>query len=180
MNLTEIKSQVEQVFKETIEAGELEHGDIIVLGCSSSEILGEHIGKAGSSEVGQAVISAVMDITSRLNLHIAVQCCEHLNRALVVTKSCAVVYNLEVVRVCPTPSAGGSCASVAYEMLPNAVVVEHIKAHAAVDIGDTHIGMHVKFVQVPFRPTIKRVGQAHVTALTSRPKLIGGTRAKYD
>ena len=180
MDLTEIKSQVEQVFKETIEAGRLERGDIIVLGCSSSEILGEHIGKAGSVEVGEVVISTAIDITSKRNLHIAIQCCEHLNRALVVTKSCAIAHNLEAVRVCPTPSAGGSCGSVAYKILEDAVVVEHIKAHAGIDIGDTHIGMHVKFVQVPFRPTVKKVGQAHVTALTSRPKLIGGVRAKYD
>lgn len=180
MCLKDIKLQVKNIFEETIKAGELKDGDIIVLGCSSSEILGEHIGKSGSVDVGQAVISTALEITNRQNLHLAVQCCEHLNRALVVTKFCALEYNLEIVRVCPTPAAGGSCGSVAYQLLPNAVVVEFIKAHAAIDIGDTHIGMHVKFVQVPFRPTIKKVGQAHVTALTSRPKLIGGIRAKYD
>ncbi|MCL2854581.1 MAG: TIGR01440 family protein [Defluviitaleaceae bacterium] len=179
MDTNQITEQVDQIFKEVVQAGGLVRGDIIVLGCSSSEILGQHIGKAGSAEVGSAVASAAINAAEELGVFIAIQCCEHLNRALVVSKECAGMHNLEAVRVRPTPSAGGSCAAAAFQILKNAVVVEHIKAHAAMDIGDTHIGMHVRFVQVPFRPTIKKVGNAHVTALTSRPKLIGGERAQY-
>ncbi|MCL2235890.1 MAG: TIGR01440 family protein [Defluviitaleaceae bacterium] len=179
MDLSQIKLQVQQIFKETIEAGKLGEENIIVLGCSSSEILGGVIGKAGSLEVGQAVVAAALEVAQELGIHLAVQCCEHLNRALVVSKKCATRYNLELVSVIPTPSAGGSASTAAFEQLADSVVVEHIKAHAAVDIGDTHIGMHVRHVGVPFRPSIKKVGAAHVTALTSRPKLIGGARAQY-
>ena len=179
MDLNQIKEQVYQIFEETIQAGKLEAGNIIVLGCSSSEVLGEHIGKAGSLEVGQWIVENALAITNFHNLHLAVQCCEHLNRALVVSKACATAHNLDPVTVIPTPAAGGSAATAAFDSFENPVVVEHIKAHAAIDIGDTHIGMHVRHVAVPFRPTLKNVGLAHTTALTTRPKLIGGARAQY-
>ena len=177
--MTGISSQVYEILKEVIIAGKLTQGDIVVLGCSSSEILGGQIGKAGSEEVGQAVIAAALKAAQEFNIFLAVQACEHINRALIVEADCAKAHNLELVSVKPTLSAGGSCAYAAMAIFKNAVVAEHIKAHAGVDIGDTHIGMHVKFVQVPFRPTTKKVGKAHVTALTSRPKLIGGARAQY-
>jgi len=177
--MSEIKKQVQEIFEEVISAGKLEKGDIVALGCSTSEILGGQIGKAGSADTGKDVVAAAMQAASKHGVFLAVQACEHINRALVVEKACAKAYNLCQVHVLPSPAAGGSCASAAYEIFENAVVVEHINAHAGVDIGDTHIGMQVKFVQVPFRPTHKKVGQAHVTALTSRPKLIGGARAQY-
>jgi len=179
MSIDAIKSQIGEIFREVITKGKLEAGDIIVLGCSTSEILGGAIGRAGSAEVGKEVVAAAMDVCRDFGVFLAVQACEHINRALVVEYDCAKVYNLEAVSVRPMPAAGGSCASAAYEIFENAVVAEHIIAHAGVDIGDTHIGMHIKFVQVPFRPAIKNVGKAHVTALTSRPKLIGGARAVY-
>ncbi|MDR2166919.1 MAG: TIGR01440 family protein [Clostridiales bacterium] len=177
--MQEIKEQVSGIFREVIEAAGLGRGEIIVLGCSTSEILGAKIGKGGSEEVGRAVVLAALEIARGNGLFLAVQACEHINRALVVEAECAAAYGLERVSVRPIPAAGGSCAAAAYEIFENPVVIEHIKAGAAVDIGDTHVGMHVKFVQVPFRPGIKRVGEAHVAALTSRPKLIGGERAKY-
>jgi uncharacterized protein (TIGR01440 family) len=177
--MTDIPSQVSEIFKEVIEAGKLSRGDIVVLGCSTSEILGGQIGKAGSLEIGQAVVSAALEAACEHGLFLAVQCCEHLNRTLVVEADCAKAYNLEVVGVRPTADAGGSCACNALALFNSPLVVEHIKAHAGVDIGDTCVGMHIKFVQVPFRPSIKKVGAAHVTALTSRPKLIGGPRANY-
>jgi len=179
VNTDLIKKQVSEIFNEVISAVKLSDGDIVALGCSTSEILGGVIGKAGSSEVGLAVVEGALEVCRKYNLYLAVQACEHINRALVVEKQCAKTYNLELVNVIPTPTAGGSCASAAYTIFDNAVVVEHITAQAGVDIGDTHIGMHIKFVQVPFRPTIKKVGEANITALTSRPKLIGGVRAVY-
>ncbi|MCL2169704.1 MAG: TIGR01440 family protein [Defluviitaleaceae bacterium] len=174
-----IVGQVCEIFLEVIQAGRLEGGQIVVLGCSTSEILGENIGKAGSEDVGRAVVGAAIRTAAEHGIYLAVQGCEHINRALVVEKECALAYGLEVVSVRPTPAAGGSCAHAAFSMFEKPVMVENIAAHAGVDIGDTHIGMQVKFVQVPFRSSIKNVGQARVTALTSRPKLIGGARAKY-
>jgi len=174
-----IASQVREIFKEVITAGKLAAGDIVVLGCSTSEILGGQIGKAGSEETGQAVVAAALEAAREFDVFLAVQCCEHINRALVVEADCAKAYNLELVSVKPIPKAGGSCGFAAFKLFKNPVMAEHIKAHAGVDIGDTHIGMQIKFVQVPFRPSAKKVGEAHVTALTSRPKLIGGDRANY-
>lgn len=175
----QIAAGVAGVFEELAQAAGLKAGQIMVLGASSSEVLGLHIGKATSAEVGQAVIAAALAVTRERGLFLAVQCCEHLNRALVVEEACAQAYGLEIVSARPVPEAGGACAAAAYEAFSVPVLVEHIEAHAGVDIGDTSIGMHVKFVQVPFRPTVKRIGEAHVTALRSRGKLIGGERAKY-
>lgn len=174
-----VQDEVAAVFGEIIAEAGLGTGDIIVLGASSSEILGQHIGKAGSREVGSAVIKAALGVTVPLGIYLAVQCCEHLNRALVVESACAKAYNLELVSARPVPEAGGACAAAAYEAMQQPVLAEHIAAHAGIDIGDTSIGMHVRFVQVPFRPSVKKVGAAHVTALKSRPKLIGGIRANY-
>lgn len=177
--LARIKTEVNAVFSEVIEMAGLKSGQILVLGASSSEVLGHHIGKAGSVDVGHAIIDAALAQTRARGLFLAVQCCEHLNRALVVEEKCAETYNLDLVNARPVSEAGGSCAAAAYESFAVPVLAEHIAAHAGIDIGDTSVGMHVKFVQVPFRPSLKRVGDAHVTALTSRPKLIGGVRAKY-
>ncbi|MCL2350175.1 MAG: DUF436 domain-containing protein, partial [Defluviitaleaceae bacterium] len=132
-----IENQIKDIFAEVIKAGGLGAGDIVVLGCSTSEILGGSIGKAGSSETGRAVVASAMEACRETGVFLAVQACEHINRALVVSAVCAKNYNLDIVRVVPAPSAGGSCAAAAFEMLDNAVVVEHITAHAGVDIGDT-------------------------------------------
>ena len=177
--MKEIAKQVETLFEEIIEAGKLKKDDIIALGCSTSEVIGGQIGKLGSFEVGKEIVQAALKITSAHGIHLAVQGCEHINRALVVSGECVKKHGLELVTVRPTPSAGGSAAAAAYEIFENAVVAEHIKANAGIDIGDTHIGMQVKFVQVPYRPKVNQIGTARVTALTSRPKLIGGARAEY-
>ena len=177
--MSEISTKVKAVFEEVITSGKLQKGDIIALGCSTSEVLGGIIGKMGSAETGKEIIQAALEICNTHSIYLAVQGCEHINRALVVTKECAKAYNLAQVSVIPTPSAGGSAASAAYELFTQPIMVEHIQANAGIDIGDTHIGMQVKFVQVPCRPTITHLGQARITALTSRPKLIGGARATY-
>lgn len=179
MNINEISTQVDSILKELIKIAELKQGDIIVLGASSSEISGGHIGKASSPEIGRAVAAAAYNASKEFGLHLAVQGCEHINRALAVEAAAAKTYGLEIVNVRPMPEAGGAVCAAAYEMMDNAAMAEHISAAAGVDIGDTSIGMHVKFVQVPVRLSVKNVGFAHVTALKSRPKLIGGERAKY-
>lgn len=179
MELEEIREQTINAISELIEKADLESGDILVLGGSSSEIMGGEIGKDSSLEIGQLVIGEVLKILDKKKINLAVQGCEHINRALVVEKEVAKANNLEIVSVIPALHAGGAMSLAAYQKMQNPVMVEHIVAHAGIDIGDTEIGMHVKFVQVPLRLKEKYIGKARVTALKSRPKLIGGQRAIY-
>ena len=179
MELEEIREQTINAVSELIEKSDLESGDILVLGGSSSEIMGGEIGKDSSLEIGQLVIGEVLKILDKKKINLAVQGCEHINRALVVEKEVAKANNLEIVSVIPALHAGGAMSLAAYQKMQNPVMVEHIVAHAGIDIGDTEIGMHVKFVQVPLRLKEKHIGKARVTALKSRPKLIGGQRAIY-
>lgn len=180
INLKIISQEAKTICEELIENADLCSGDILVLGYSSSEINGAQIGKASSNEVGFAVIDAILPIIREKGVYLAVQGCEHINRALVVEKKAANIYGLEIVNVVPSLNAGGACCSVAYERSENPGLVEHISAHAGIDIGDTFIGMHVRSVQVPVRVSIREIRGAHVTCLKSRPKLIGGERAQYS
>ncbi len=180
VDLKKVYSGIVTVCTELIESAALKPGQILVLGCSSSEINGGVIGKAPSAETGETVIDAVLHVTKKHGIYLAVQGCEHINRALVVEYEAAEKYGLEIVNVVPALNAGGSCSLAAYNKAENPVLVEHICAHAGIDIGDTSIGMHIKFVQIPFRPSIKQIGEAHVSCLKSRPKLIGGERARYS
>lgn len=157
----------------------LSKGDIFVLGCSTSEVVGGHIGKNSSAEVGQWIIETLLAILEPKGIYLAVQGCEHLNRALVVERSIASTKDLEIVSVVPALHAGGACSVAAFDQFKDPVEVEHIVAQAGIDIGDTSIGMHIKHVQVPVRPKQNTLGAAHVTALRSRPKYIGGPRAEY-
>ena len=149
-------------------------GSIFVLGLSSSEVLGGHIGKNSSLEIGEVIVKTLLDGLSEQGIYLAVQGCEHLNRALVVERELAEKKDLEIVNVLPSLHAGGSGQLAAFKYMKDPVEVEFITAHAGLDIGDTAIGMHVKHVQIPIRPVLKEIGSAHVTALASRPKLIGG------
>lgn len=179
MDLEKIREQTINAVSELIEKADLESGDILVLGGSTSEIMGGEIGKDSSLEIGQLVIGEVLKILDDKKINLAVQGCEHINRALVVEKEVAKANNLEIVSVIPALHAGGAMSLAAYQKMQNPVMVEHIVARAGIDIGDTEIGMHVKFVQVPLRLKEKHIGKARVTALKSRPKLIGGKRAIY-
>ena len=180
ISLVQIESDMQSLTLELLQEAGLSPGEIIVLGCSSSEICGHLIGRSSNAEVGAAVIRAILPILSDHGLHLAVQCCEHLNRAIVIEKNVAHKYHLQPVSVIPVIKAGGSCAMAAYTTLPQAIVVEHVTAHAGIDIGDTSIGMHVAHVQVPVRPKTRQIGLAHVSCLRSRPKFIGGERAVYS
>lgn len=175
----EISRLVSKAAEDLLAAANLEKGDILVLGCSSSEICGGRIGKASNEEVGQVVVKTLLDLLNPLGIYLAVQGCEHINRALVIEKAAAKQYGFETVTVIPALHAGGACAVAAYQMAQDPVVIEHVTAKAGIDIGDTFIGMHVKHVQIPVRLPVKEIGGAHVTYLRSRPKLIGGERAKY-
>jgi uncharacterized protein (TIGR01440 family) len=180
MNEQKIEQQIITGLTEYFEQSDLTKESIFVLGCSSSEVLGGKIGKQSSKEVGQLIVSTVHTLLENKGVYLAVQACEHLNRALVVEKRLAQQRNLEIVSVVPALHAGGAAALAAYERFKEPVMVEKITAEGGMDIGDTAIGMHVKHVQVPVRTTIKEIGYAHTTYLKTRPKLIGGSRALYE
>lgn len=178
-DLEEIKNQVSQAVRQVIEAHPIQAGSIFVIGCSSSEIAGGVIGHASNEDIGKAVFQAANAVCQEKGLFLAAQCCEHLNRALVISADCAEKYGYEVVNVVPWLKGGGSFATAAYHGFEKPAVVEHIKAAAGLDIGSTLIGMHLKDVAVPLRLKENHIGNAYVTAAYTRPKYIGGERAKY-
>ena len=175
MNLRE---QARLVMDEIIEKASLRRGNILVIGASTSEIIGEKIGTASAPEVANEVFSALNERAKEKGIYLAVQCCEHLNRAIVTEREAAAF--LEEVNVVPQPKAGGSIATAAYAAFENPVVVEEISADAGIDIGFTLIGMHLKRVAVPVRLVNNKIGAATVLAARTRPKFIGGIRAVYD
>ena len=163
---------------ELIEKAGLSAGQTVIIGCSTSEVCGSKIGTDSSPEIAKSIFSGLYDIAAEKGINLAVQCCEHLNRAVVVSRGSAAAG--EIVSVIPQPKAGGSLGTVAYKTLPDAVVVEEIKADAGLDIGLTLIGMHLKRVAVPVRLEQNRIGDALVVAAKTRPKFIGGSRAVYS
>lgn len=175
----QIEQNINQIVDEWIESDHLHEGDLFVTGCSTSEVAGKDIGTSGSEEVAEILYQGLTRLRNETGIHLAFQCCEHLNRALVIERETMEAFNLDQVTVIPTRSAGGSMATYAFEQMNDAVVVETIKGDAGIDIGDTLIGMHLKPVAVPLRFNQKTIGQAHVTLARTRPKLIGGNRAKY-
>lgn len=179
MDLGVLEQQVKTVVAEVQQSAGLGKGKLLVIGCSTSEVLGKHIGKAGSAEVAAALYRGIQAVQQEHGFELAFQCCEHLNRALVVERTSMERMGLDEVSVIPVPTAGGAMAAHAYRQFQDPVMVEHIRAHAGIDIGDTFIGMHLRHVAVPIRPSLKQIGEAHVTAAQTRPKLIGGPRAVY-
>ena len=176
---TEISSAARMAIDELVKESGIGRGDILVVGCSSSEILGSKIGKGSSFEAARAVFSEIYPALCEKGIYLAAQCCEHLNRALVIERECADKYGLDAVSVIPQPKAGGSFATICYESLQNPVVVESIRAHAGIDIGGTLIGMHLRAVAVPVRLSVSKIGEANILCARTRPKYIGGERAKY-
>ena len=179
MNEIERAAQVAVNELLSIERGDMRPIRLIVVGCSTSEIAGGVIGKASVPELGPQVAGTIMAAAAEKGAAVAFQCCEHLNRALVVEREVAEKYGYEEVCAVPHPKAGGSCASAAYRLMKDPVLVEEISADAGLDIGNTLIGMHLKRVAVPVRLEQKVIGAAHLTAATTRPALIGGERARY-
>ena len=180
--LEEIRGETVKATEELIKTAGLKKGDILVVGCSSSEICGERIGSTSSAEVGETVFDALNTLAEREGIFIAAQCCEHLNRALIVEEECALYYGLERVNVVPALKAGGSFATAAFNAMKSPRAVEGLRSQAAagMDIGDTLIGMHLKKVAVPVRLEVSNIGKAHLVCARTRTKYIGGERAQYD
>lgn len=178
-SLEALRAQAGAAAEELLEAARLQEGDLFVVGCSSSEVLGGRIGKASSLEAAQAVFDGIYPLLEARGIFLAAQCCEHLNRALIIEERCAARFGYEPVSVLPQPKAGGSFATAAWRAFQRPVAVEHIRAHAGMDIGGTLIGMHLRDVAVPVRLHQDHVGQAILLCARTRPKFIGGSRACY-
>ena len=179
MTYEEIKEQAARAVTELLAVCKLDKGDIFVIGCSSSEIKGAHIGKGSDIDAAKAVYEGVMPILKEKGIFLAAQCCEHLNRAVIVEKA-ALLPGTEIANVVPQLHAGGSFAMTVYQNAEHPVAVEEIKADAGMDIGDTLIGMQLRRVAVPVRISVKKIGEANVVCARTRPKFIGGSRAVYD
>lgn len=179
MTYEEIREQAKNAITELLEKSHLEKGDIFIIGCSSSEIKGESIGKGSDIDAAKAVYEGIKPILDEKGIFLAAQCCEHLNRAVIMEKD-ALLPGQDIVNVVPQLHAGGSFAMTVYENAKNPVAVETVRAAGGMDIGDTLIGMHLKPVAVPVRIATKEIGHAHVVCARTRPKFVGGERAVYD
>ncbi|PLT35875.1 TIGR01440 family protein [Bacillus sp. V5-8f] len=177
--LSQWKSELHTVLQDFQNEARLDSGKLFVVGCSTSEVAGKRIGTNGTLEIAEMIFTELQAFQTETGVEIAFQCCEHVNRALVLPRHVAEKHGYEEVSVVPVRTAGGAMAAFAYNHIKDAAVVEHIKADAGIDIGDTFIGMHLKHVAVPVRSSMKEVGHAHVTMARTRPKLIGGERAVY-
>lgn len=172
--------QLEETLGELEQAIDFRKGQVFVVGCSTSEVLGQHIGTGGGLDIAESLYEPLQKFAARHKIFLAFQGCEHINRALTIERHAAEKYGWEPVSVIPIAKAGGSMSAYAYSAMNDPVVVEEIKAHAGIDIGQTMIGMHLKRVAVPVRTSVKLIGDAIVSAATTRPKLIGGERASYS
>lgn len=179
-HLEEIQSETARLLEELHSVFPLNENRLLVIGCSTSEVMGERIGTSGTLDAAEAIFTAISEFAQRTKVRVAFQGCEHINRALVVERETAIRYSLEEVTVVPVRHAGGAMATYAFNHFTDPVVVENMKADAGIDIGDTMIGMHLKHVAVPVRTSVKVIGKAHVTSAMTRPKLIGGARACYE
>lgn len=175
----EITAQARQAVTELLDQAGLKPGQLLVIGCSSSEMVGRRIGKGSSMEAAKAAFSGIYPVLQERGIRLAVQCCEHLNRALIMERETAEHFGFEIVNVVPQPHAGGSFAVTAYAAFTEPVAVETIVADAGLDIGGTLIGMHLRRVAVPVRLTLDRIGEARILCARTRPKYIGGARAAY-
>jgi len=180
LDLATLRSQTVEAAAELFATAVVKAGMILVVGCSTSEVKGRSIGSAGSQEVAAVLIDALLEVCRNRGIALAIQCCEHLNRALVVERTVQERLGLPEVSVVPVLQAGGALATEAYERFQDPVMVEAIQAHFGLDIGNTLIGMHIRPVAIPVHLLHNRIGRAFVTAARTRPKLIGGARACYS
>lgn len=179
--MNEIRKNLEIAINELFAVAKLEKNDILVVGCSTSEVLGDKIGTNGSADAAEVIFSTLKEMCDKEGIFLAAQCCEHLNRAIVIEKKAYDYYRMQNrVNAVPVRRAGGSFATAAYAGFENPVVVESVRADAGIDIGDTFIGMHIREVAVPVRVSVNTIGCAHLTLCRTRPKYIGGVRANYD
>lgn len=176
----QITLQARQAVTELLAIAKLTPGDVFVVGCSSSEMVGAHIGKGSSLDAAQAAFAGIYPVLQANGIALAAQCCEHLNRALVVERAVARSRGYEIVNAVPQLHAGGSFAMTAWQNFADPVLVETIVADAGLDIGGTFIGMHLRRVAIPVRLSIKAIGEASLLCARTRPKYIGGARAVYQ
>ena len=173
-----IYQQTKAAMEELLEKAKVKPGNIVVVGCSTSEVLGSKIGTNSSPDTAGQIFAALFDSAKAHGFFLAIQCCEHLNRAIITER--AAVPDAEIVNVVPQPKAGGSLATAAYAAFEDPVAIEEVRADAGLDIGITMIGMHLKKVAVPVRLENNHIGEALVVAARTRPKFVGGSRAVYD
>lgn len=178
--MEELIKQAEELAEEFIKEAKLKKGQIAVIGCSTSEICGSKIGTNSKYDIAEIVFKALHKIFDEHGIYMAAQCCEHLNRAIIIERELADKLGLDEVNVIPQPKAGGSFATAAYKFFNDAVAVEKIRADGGIDIGCTLIGMHLKEVAVPLRLTKKYLGNAPIICARVRPKFVGGSRAIYN
>ena len=178
--LEQVRQEAADAARQLAEAARLRRGHIVVVGCSTSEVVGHQVGSWSTPQIAQAIFDGLNSVFAPMGVYIAAQCCEHLNRALIVEEECAEKYGLEMVNVKPQLKAGGSFSTAAWNGFESPCAVEYIQAHAGIDIGDTLIGMHLRHVAVPVRTKIQSIGSAHVVCARTRLKYIGGERAAYQ
>lgn len=182
-NLTGKFQELAKVWNEVLDSFFLNAGlsskQILILGCSTSEVIGHRIGQGSSLEVAEVLLPPLLERVRQQGIFLAVQGCEHINRALVIEKACLEHYRLEEVTVLPALHAGGAMTVKSWENFSSPLMVESIQGHAGIDIGDTFIGMHLRPVVIPIRIHVKELGEAHLTLARTRPRLIGGPRAAY-
>ena len=176
----QITEQARTVITELLDQAKLKPGQLLVIGCSSSEMVGQRIGKGSSMEAAEAAFAGIDPVLQQKGIQLAVQCCEHLNRSLIVEREVAEARGFEIVNVIPQPHAGGSFAVTAWKNFRDPVAVETIVADAGLDIGGTLIGMHLRRVAVPVRVSLKQIGEANILCARTRPKYVGGSRAVYQ
>ncbi len=174
-----IGEETKNALEEILGLANLNRGDIFVVGCSTSEVVGKRIGRGSNIKEGEAIFHSIYKVLQDRGIYIAAQCCEHLNRCIIIERDALAPWE-EIVNVVPHISAGGAFATTAYLNFKDPVAVETVKADAGMDIGDTLIGMHLKKVAVPLRLKNKSIGKAHIVAARTRPKFVGGERASYD
>ncbi len=179
LDLEKIEKDVRQVTLELLEAAKLNPKDAVVIGGSTSEVVGQHLGSSTNIEVAQMIVKTIVDILRENDIYPVVQSCEHINRALVVEREYAKEHRLEPVNVIPILSAGGGFSTAAMKIFKDPVVVEKVGVEAGIDIGDVFIGMHLKNIGVVVRSEIKEIGKAHLSMIRTRLKLIGGDRSKH-
>ena len=178
--LDKVRADTKKITEELVEVSGLKKGQILVVGCSSSEVTGNKIGKASIPSVADAILDGMLPVLEARGIYLAAQCCEHLNRAIIIEEALAESAGLDPVCVVPVPKAGGSFAAACFSRFSAPIAVEHIKAHAGLDIGGTLIGMHLREVAVPVRLTLRALGEAPILCARTRPKYIGGERAVYE
>ena len=176
----QIQAEARQAVEELLEQAKLKKGDVFVVGCSSSEIVGGHIGKDSSLEAAQAVYAGIAPVLAENGIWLAAQCCEHLNRSIVIEREAAKANGYQIVSAIPPPHAGGSWATSCWRAFKDPVLVEEVRAAAGMDIGGTLIGMHLRRVAVPVRLSLDHIGQAILLCARTRPPFIGGARAVYS